>query len=87
MKPVFKPSVVRFRRHMEAQVFLGVRTICEFMRIGPSTFYTWTRRFDFPATRTPDGRWMTCTALVEDWIVKRLELDRLAGAEEAKRHD
>jgi hypothetical protein len=77
MKPSFKPSAkasaVPFRRDTEAQVFVGVRAICSYMHIGPSTFYTWARGHDFPATRTPDGRWMTCTALIDDWIRDRLE--------------
>jgi hypothetical protein len=77
MKPSFKPpakaAAVPFRRDMEAQVFVGVRAICSYMRIGPSTFYTWARGYDFPATRTPDGRWMTCTALIDSWIGHRLE--------------
>ena len=74
MKPQFKPSAVPFRRHMAAQVFLGVRSISSYMGVGPSTFYTWTRSHGFPATRTPDGRWITSTALIDDWI-----RDRLAG--------
>lgn len=81
MKPSFKPSAkalaVPFRRDMEAQVFLGVRSICSYLHIGPSTFYTWARGYDFPATRTPDGRWMTCTALIDQWINERLEAQRL----------
>ena len=86
MKPSFKPSVsalaVPFRRNMEAQVFVGVRSICSFMRIGPSTFYTWARGYDFPATRTPDGRWMTCTALIDSWIGDRLEQQRREAVEQ-----
>ncbi len=73
MKPCFSLSRVRYNRQNEAHVCLGVRSICGYMRIGPSTFYTWTRGYDFPATRTPDGRWMTCTALIENWIKNRLE--------------
>jgi len=81
VKPSFKPSekalAVPFRRDMEAQVFLGVRSICSYLHIGPSTFYTWARRYDFPATRSPEGRWMTCTALIDQWINERLDSQRL----------
>lgn len=87
MKPFFKPSLkamaVPFRRDMEAQVFVGVRSICSYMRIGPATFYTWARGYDFPATRTPDGRWMTSTAMVDDWMRERLAQEREALAREA----
>ena len=80
MKPSFKPSVkpiaVPFRGDRQAQVFVGVRTICSYMHIGPSTFYTWTRGYGFPATRTPEGRWMTCTALIDRWIKDRMEKQR-----------
>ena len=88
MKPSFKPSTnvleVPFRRESEAQVFLGVRSICFYMRIGPSTLYTWTRHFSFPATRTPDGRWMTCAALIDNWIQNRLEQGPEAAGEESE---
>lgn len=70
MKPSFKPSAkalaVPFRRDMEAQVFLGVRSICSYLHIGPSTFYTWGRHYDLPAMRTPDGRWMVSTVMIDD---------------------
>lgn len=82
MKPSFKPSskalAVPFRRDMAAQVFLGVRSICSYLHIGPSTFYTWARVYNFPAARTPDGRWMTSTALIDEWMGARLEAQQPA---------
>ncbi|MEP7152448.1 MAG: hypothetical protein ABI856_12120 [Nitrospira sp.] len=87
MKPSFKPSAkdmaVPFRRDMESQVFLGVRSICSYLHIGPSTFYLWARDYDLTATRTPDGRWVTCTAMIDDWIRERLAREREADAMEA----
>jgi predicted DNA-binding transcriptional regulator AlpA len=73
MKPHFNRLAAPFRRQLDAAVFLGVRSICRYMSIGPSTFYTWTRDYDFPATRTPDGRWMTSAALVDEWLRSRLK--------------
>ena len=87
MKPSFIPSAkalaVPFRRDMEAQAFLGVRSICAYLHIGPSTFYTWARHYDFPAARTPDGRWMVSTAMIDDWMRERLNQSREAAAAEA----
>jgi hypothetical protein len=85
MKPSFSTSAIPFRRQMAAQVFMGVRSICEYMRIGPSTFYTWTRGYEFPATKTPDGRWMTCTALIDGWIGNRLDQQRQDANEQESR--
>jgi hypothetical protein len=88
MKPTFKPPAkaitVPYRRDMAAQTFVGVRSICSYMHIGPSTFYTWARGYDFPATRTPDGRWMTCTALIDDWIMSRLNQERESAGQESE---
>lgn len=53
------------------------------VHIGPSTFYLWARDYDLPATRTPDGRWVTCTAMIDDWIRERLAREREADAMEA----
>ncbi len=87
MKPSLKPSAkalaVPFRRGIEAQVFLGVRSICSYLHIGPSTFYTWARHYDLPAMRTPDGRWMISTAMLDDWMRERLAHERQAETEDS----
>jgi hypothetical protein len=77
MKPNLTGTTAPFRRQLDAAIFVGVRAICSYMHIGPSTFYTWTRRYGFPATRTPDGRWMTSAALIDDWVRNRLEREQL----------
>jgi predicted DNA-binding transcriptional regulator AlpA len=79
MKPYFTRLAAPFRRQLDAAVFLGVRSICSYMGIGPSTFYMWTKRYSFPATRTPDGRWMTSAALIDSWLRDRL-MDSAARA-------
>jgi hypothetical protein len=79
VKPNFTRLAAPFRRQLDAAVFLGVRSICRYMSIGPSTFYIWTRTSGFPATRTPDGRWMTSAALVDEWLRSRLESQRHIG--------
>jgi len=79
VKPNFTRQAALFRRQLDAAVFLGVRSICRYMSIGPSTFYTWTRGYGFPASRTPDGRWMTSAALVDEWLRSRLQDQREAA--------
>ena len=90
MKPYFKADkamTVPFRRESEAQVFLGVRSICAYLHIGPSTFYAWARNFDLPATRTPDGRWMISTALIDDWMRARLVAMNADGSPSGRTED
>ena len=72
MKPSFNRLAAPFRRQLDAAVFLGVRSICRYMSIGPSTFYLWIGAYGFPAARIPDGRWMTSAALVDEWLRERL---------------
>jgi predicted DNA-binding transcriptional regulator AlpA len=73
MKPYFNRLAAPFRRQLNAAVFMGVRSICQYMGIGHSTFYLWTRGYGFPATRTPDGRWVTSAALIDEWLRSRLQ--------------
>jgi len=79
MKPHFNRLAAPFRRQLDAAVFLGVRSICRYIGIGPTTFNLWTQRYGFPATRTPDGRWMTSAALIDEWLRSRLESQRQAS--------
>jgi predicted DNA-binding transcriptional regulator AlpA len=76
MKPRFNRLAGPFRRQLDAAGFMGVRSICEYMGIGHSTFYLWIRRYQFPASRTPDGRWVTSAALIDEWLRGRLEIQR-----------
>lgn len=61
------------RRHTrrDQKVLVGVRSICAYVRIGAATFYRWHQAEEFPAMRTPDGRWCTSTGLIDGWIVTR----------------
>jgi hypothetical protein len=76
MKPSFKHIAAPFRRQLDAAVFTGRRRICAYMSIGYSTFRLWHEQYEFPATRTPDGRWITSAALVDDWLRERLQQQR-----------
>jgi hypothetical protein len=60
-----------------SEVISGVRSICRYLHIGPATFYGWIRAHGFPATRTPEGRWITSTALIDGWILARVESQKL----------
>lgn len=60
-----------------SEVLSGVRSICRYLHIGPATFYGWTCEHGFPATRTPEGRWLTSTALIDGWILARVEGQKL----------
>ena len=55
MKPYFNRLAAPFRRQLNAAVFMGVRSICQYMGIGHSTFYLWTRGYQFPATPPQTG--------------------------------
>jgi hypothetical protein len=76
MKPYFKHLASPFRRQLDAAVFTGSRRICEYMRIGYSTFRLWHDKYGFPASRTPDCRWIVSAALVDEWLRERLQQQR-----------
>ena len=41
MKPSYNRLAAPFRRQLDAAIFFGVRSICAYVGIGPSTFYIW----------------------------------------------
>ena len=53
MKPHFNRLAAPFRRQLDAAVFLGVRSICAYVGIGPSTFYPGPSATDFPLPVPP----------------------------------
>lgn len=53
------------------KILVGVRSICAYVRIGAATFYRWHQAEDFPAMRTPAGRWCTSSGLIDEWILTR----------------
>lgn len=67
-----------------SEVISGVRNICAFLRIGHATLYGWIRAHGFPATRTPEGRWLTSTALIDRWILARVEAQKRSCETETK---
>jgi hypothetical protein len=71
MRQPFEAAIRRSQREHEPGVLIGVRSICAYTRIGPHTFYRWCQKDGFPATRTPDGRWITSKQLINNWIVAR----------------
>ena len=69
MRQPFEADIRRSQREHEPGVLIGVRNICAYTRIGPNTFYRWCQKHGFPATLTPDGRWITSKQLIDNWIV------------------
>ena len=75
MRP-FVHDIRRYQREREPGVLIGTRRICQYCQIGPNTFYRWQRNHTFPATLTPDGRWMTSKSIIDNWIVERWKAQR-----------
>jgi hypothetical protein len=74
MKRPFWHRMAFYQRQNSPQkqgLLMGVRSICAYAKIGPSTFYKWQETAQFPAMRTPDGRWCTSRDLIDGWIVAR----------------
>lgn len=62
---------MRFRRigrPEDPKLLKGVRQICAYCRVAPKTWYGWLREHGFPASRLPDGRYVTSMALIDDWV-------------------
>ena len=57
-------------------VFIGVRDICRYTRIGNGTFYKWKNDHDFPVARLPGGRWATTRTLIDEWFRARWKAQR-----------
>ena len=75
--PLWHLRAYRRQNSRDSQkILVGVRSICAYVRIGNSTFYRWHQVEDFPAMRTPDGRWCTSSGLIDGWIVTRWRAQR-----------
>lgn len=59
----------RFRRRNELHLLIGVRKIIGYMGISAKTFYAWVAQHSFPASRLPDGRWVTSPSLIDRWVL------------------
>jgi|CXWL01.1.fsa_nt_gi hypothetical protein len=74
MQPEMTPIPPLHTLDRAVEVLSGVRSICRYLHIGPATFYRWTAHHRFPATLTPEGRWLTSTTLIDGWILARVEV-------------
>lgn len=54
----------------------GLREMAQYMRKHPMTVWRWVHREAFPAAKTPDGRLMTTTTLIDNWILSRAQMER-----------
>lgn len=82
MKHRFGHAMAAYKRQKHSQgegLLMGVRSICEYARIGPRTFYKWQQAAEFPAMRTPDGRWCTSRDLTDGWIISRWKAQQTKG--------
>lgn len=68
----------RYHREGITNCIVGVRGICRYAVMGPTTFKKMRRDHEFPAMRLPDGRWMTSKSLVDEWIKARCQAQREA---------
>ena len=84
MRQPFEAAIRRSQREHEPGVLIGVRSICAYTRIGPHTFYRWCQEYGFPATLTPDGRWIISKQLIDNWIVTRWKAQRDTQQRERK---
>lgn len=50
------------------RLLIGVRAIAGYCHVSTRTYYTWMRGLDFPASRLPDGRWVTSVSLIDEWV-------------------
>ncbi len=49
----------------------GAAAICAYMGFSQSTLRSWIKHQAFPVAKMPDGRWVTSTQLIDNWIVSR----------------
>ncbi len=76
MRKAYLADIRRYQREHEPRILIGVRNICAYTKIGPHTLKDLVDKYDFPATRLPDGRWCTSKKLIDDWIIQRWRTTR-----------
>lgn len=58
-------------------VLMGARMICKYMRVADmKTLQRWHDDYGLPLTKTMDGKWMTTTTAIDQWIWLSSELSR-----------
>ena len=72
----------QYRNREELHLLIGVRKIIRYMGISAKTFYAWVKQYGFPASRLPDGRWVTSPTLIDGWVgsLRKAQTDRTKGA-------
>ena len=56
----------------------GLENIAKYLRVSVPTARRWYKLHEFPMCKTPDGRYMTSTALGDAWITARGNFQRRA---------
>lgn len=69
-------DAARRRRKMRPDAILvGAKQICDYMQISAlNTLERWVDQFGFPAIKRPDGKWITSTTAIDEWIWIAAEL-------------
>lgn len=69
-------EAARRRRAMRPDnILVGAKAICAYLHISAiNTLERWVDQYGFPAIKRPDGKWMTSTIAIDEWIWIAAEL-------------
>lgn len=68
-------SAERRRVNLPDNILVGARAICRYMHISAiNTLERWVNQYGFPAIKRPDGKWLTSTTAIDEWIWLAAEL-------------
>ncbi len=75
----FVPLLSERRKSMRdehSNVLVGATSICRYMKISAiKTLQRWVDGYGFPAIKTPDGKWLTTTSAIDEWIWLAAEVE------------
>ena len=71
-------------KRFKGAILEGMPAIGKYVNRHPITVFYWIHKFGLPAMKSPKGRWMTSTTLIDGWIAKQT-LERLNGLEDVQR--
>jgi len=58
------------------EILVSCREMGEYCRVNPRTIYNWILKEGFPASKRPDGKWITSRTLIDNWILARQGLGK-----------
>ncbi len=76
--PTWHQAVRAAHRRREGKldtILVGAKSICAYMKISAiNTLERWVMQYGFPAIKRPDGKWLTSTTAIDEWIWLAAEL-------------